>query len=215
MISLKHQFLFIHVPKTGGNSIQNILKDYSEDDIVIMGEHQDGVERFEVRNANYQITKHATLAEYREVLDRATFEKLFKFATLRNPWDMMISFYFSPHRKVSAWDRDDFLSLLAETPTLRHYVHCPKVGEKLLGKMGLGAKGSLTQDIDFLIRFESIDEDFGKVCDRLEIPRVVLPKRNASSRAHYSSYYDEELVAKVADRFAEEIEWGGYQFERA
>ena len=40
--------LFLHIPKTAGNSIQNILRDYSEDEIVARG-GQDGLERFEVR----------------------------------------------------------------------------------------------------------------------------------------------------------------------
>ena len=41
MISIKKNFLFIHVPKTGGNSMQNILRDYSEDQIVALAKHQD------------------------------------------------------------------------------------------------------------------------------------------------------------------------------
>ena len=62
MISTQKKFLFIHVPKTGGNSIQNILHEYSEDEIVASAKHQDGVERFEVRNSKYNIRKHSTLS---------------------------------------------------------------------------------------------------------------------------------------------------------
>ena len=122
MISIQKKFLFIHVPKTRGNSIQNILKDYSEDKIVVLAKDQDGVERFEVRNKKYNITKHSTLSHYKSVLDTKTYRTLFKFAVIRNPWDRMVSFYFSPHRGVTEWNGNDFLCLVNRMPTLRHYI---------------------------------------------------------------------------------------------
>lgn len=55
MISIKKKFLFIHVSKTGGNSIQNILWHFAEDKIVAHSKKQDGIERFDVINEKYKI----------------------------------------------------------------------------------------------------------------------------------------------------------------
>jgi len=68
MISFQKRFLFVHIPKTAGNSIQSVLRDYSEDELVALRGEQDGIERFGLRNPNYKIKKHSTLAEYRAAL---------------------------------------------------------------------------------------------------------------------------------------------------
>lgn len=203
MISIQSQFLFIHVPKTGGNSIQNILRSYSEDEIVMLAEHQDGIERFGVRNRKYNLTKHSTLSHYKSVMDASTYRSLFKFAVMRNPWDMMISFYFSPHRGIAKWNRDSFLDMLEGVPTIRHYI-CE---EPLRGHQ------KLDSDIDFLLRFERLEDDFRVACGRIGIPCAPLPHRNKSDRAHYSTYYDDELMEIVHKKFQDEIAFGGYRFE--
>jgi hypothetical protein len=216
MISIQKRFLFVHVPKTGGNSIQNILSTYSEDAIVSVSEHQDGLERFELRNSRYETSKHSKLSKYKRVLDASLYNSLFKFATIRNPWDRMISLYFSPHRGVTEWNRAEFLELVNKVPTLRRYVCEKSLTQSLLGKFGLpNGKGrrALDADVDVLMRFEHLEEDFRKVCARLEIPFSPLPKRNASIREHYSKYYDEELKLLVQEKFREEIEFGDYRFD--
>ncbi|WP_107670778.1 sulfotransferase family 2 domain-containing protein [Cyanothece sp. BG0011] len=167
MLSVDKKFLFIHVPKTGGNSIQNILKNYSEDQIVIHGNHQDGIERFEVRNKKYEVTKHSTLAHYQRILEPQLYRKLFKFSTIRNPYDQMISWYFSPHRGITQWVREDFIRLVEETPKLREYIKLPKTPflKNTISRLGFPFNlnySKLDGDINFLIRFEHLDEDFKK-----------------------------------------------------
>jgi hypothetical protein len=63
MISLQKRFLFVHIPKTAGNSIQSVLRDYSEDQLVALRKEQDGIERFGLRNPRYKIKKHSTLSD--------------------------------------------------------------------------------------------------------------------------------------------------------
>lgn len=203
MISEKYQFLFIHIPKTGGNSIGQKLHEYSEDRLVTLAAHQDGVERFEVRHPSYPITKHSTLAVYKSLLAPALFRRLFKFATLRNPWERMISFYFSPHRGVTQWNPDAFRALVESTPPARHY---------LLAEASSPMDKPLDADIDFLLRFETLEHDLQRVWNQLGLPWRGLPRRNASQRGHYTDYYDDEMIALVQDRFSDEIAFGDYRF---
>jgi hypothetical protein len=214
MLSLKHKFLFIHVPKTGGNSIQNILADYSEDTLTADKEYQDGIERFELSNSTYKLRKHSKIKRYRKVLPTNLYRQLFKFATIRNPWDKIISMYFSPHRGTDKWDRDEFVLLIKNAATLQDYVTLPSFRDRLEKTLGLPARPRpLDRDIDYLIRFENLNDDFSEVCKKTGLPAAPeLPIRNRSIRKHYSSYYDDELKELVGRKFSNEIAYGDYQF---
>jgi hypothetical protein len=204
VLSVSHRFLFIHIPKTGGNSVQNVLRAYSEDDIVRLNPLQDGLERFEVRNARYPYHKHSSLAEYQSLLDPSLFADLYKFCCVRNPWDRLISFYFSPHRRVTEWSRDEFARLVADTPPM--IAHLGDAG-------GDEAPTRTSPAVNYVMRFERLQEDFDEVCRRLGIARGPLPHRNRSRRGHYSEYYDSELRDLVAEHHAPDIECFGYRFE--
>src|ERR1041385_5064773 len=201
MISFQKAFLFVHIPKTAGNSIQTVLKPYSEDEIVALREHQDGIERFGLRNPHYEIKKHSTLAEYRAVLDEEKFRSLYKFTCVRNPWDRMVSFYFTVGRQMKKWDRKTFKKLILKTPSAADYLRLNEGDKDPFG------------NVDRILRFETLTSDFDLVCEDLKIPNVSLPRYNRSTREHYSRYYDRRLRALVSERFALEIERFGYVFD--
>ncbi len=199
MISLRHNFLFIHIPKTAGNSIQNILRNYSEDRIACLAPHQDGYERFEVRSDRFDIHKHSTLQEYRSRLTPERFAQIFKFTCVRNPWERAISYYFSPHRGPVRWDGNQFIGFLPEISPVTTHIALP-------------GKANHFQNIDFLLRFENLNADFRELCAQIGLPWTPPPLRNKSNKQHYTAYYDEELIAIVRNRYQEEIDHYGYVY---
>lgn len=204
MISLKYGFLFIHIPKTAGNSIQNTLRNYSEEKVVSITPYQDGVERFEVRSDKYEIHKHSSLLDYREQLGRDIIDGLFKFTCVRNPWERMISFYFSPHRGKVSWDKEEFTRLINSVKPVKDFISMAEVNET--------TPESSFDNMDYFIAFEELEQDFNKVCLKIGIPPVKLPHRNVSKHKHYATYYDDELIELVNKRFIEEIEYFGFEF---
>jgi len=72
MILEKPKILFIHIPRTGGSSIEKFFN------FVPSGDHYK------------KQTQHSTLEEYAEHCD---VEKYFKFTIVRNPWDRLLSWY--------------------------------------------------------------------------------------------------------------------------
>ena len=196
MISLQKHFLFVHIPKTAGNSLQNILAPYSEDKITKNNVYQDGVERFNVVS-QFGTTKHSTLKEYARSLSPELYSQLFKFSCVRNPWDRAISYFFSPHRGQTEWDRQKFIRFIPTIKPMIHYL--------TLDQLNLN-------EIHHIIRYENLAEDYQHLCHALEIPHIPLPHRNKAKKKPYQHYYDQELIDVVAAQFKADIELFDYHF---
>src|ERR1044072_8708387 len=166
MISFQKRFLFVHIPKTAGNSIQSVLRDYSEDELVALRGEQDGVERFGLRNPKYKVKKHSTLAEDRAALGDAEFGGLHKFICVRNPWDRMVSYYFTPTQKAEVRNRKKFRKIISSALSVADYLRLDQREEDPFG------------NVDYIMRFENLADDFRTVCAALDISPMKLPQYN-------------------------------------
>ena len=202
MLSFHKRFLFVHIPKTAGNSIQSVLRYYSEDELVALRKEQDGIERFGLRNPKYKIKKHSKLSEYRDALGDEQFRNLYKFTCVRNPWDRMVSYYFTPTQNTETWNRKKFRGIISKALSVADYLRLTENEQDPFA------------NVDYIMRFENLADDFRAVCGRLGISPPTLPQYNRSNRKHYSKYYDDELRELVRSRFAAEIERFGYTFEQ-
>lgn len=200
MIGTNPQFIFVHIPKTAGNALQSVLSIYSKDTIVAGGD-KDGLHRFGLYSA-YGTVKHSTLAEYLSVLGSKLFWSKPRFTCIRNPWDRAISFYFSPHRGYQTWDRNKFIHMLDKLQPMTVFLKLPNNKNNT----------SPDHNFSFIMRYEKLNEDFSRLCDIFGLASRTLPVLNKGNRLPYIYYYDAELVQIVRNRFREDVELFGYEF---
>lgn len=111
---------------------------YADEQKVTNEDGLDGVDRFGMEHPKYKkIAKHSSLSRYYRCLDAELYKSLFKFAIVRNPWDQMISHYFSPYRGVDTWNRSDFIQMVKRTAPLSYYLQNRGLAAHFLKRKGL------------------------------------------------------------------------------
>ncbi len=207
MIFQKFGFIYLHIPKTGGNSIQTLLQPFSDDRIVLRG-HQDGKDRFEIEG-DVTRKKHAFLSDYASDLGQ-DLEHFQVLMSVRHPVDRAISFYFSPHRwlkrsgEASEWQ--------LETPhwSLDAFEDCLKQIVPMVEFVRVN--GNLINP-DHIIRFENLVGDFQKCTELLGLNVKELPhvNRSTSTKMAADAANDPAVKRLVAHTFAKDFEFFGYQ----
>ena len=210
MISDKYRYIFLHVTKTGGSSIEQALISNEEDvpvqtlvkDNWIDNLQQHVKDKFRMNHHDHRHMQwHYNYDQYLKYYPRET-NSYYKFTIVRNPWDRAVSEwkYFN---KVYPGYNLDFKSSLITT--------------QFAGKMYPWEEHNWSQHVyttncDYVGRFENLQNDFDNICKDIGLPQQKLPWMNKTTHKHYTEYYDEEAKSIVAERNARDIEYFGYKF---
>ncbi len=200
LISNNKKAIFVRIPKTGSTSMYEYLCSESRYGFVeIMNDME-----------NINISLASRIKEFVPIHSLDTY---FKFCFVRNPWD----------RYVSAWKyllkrriiRHSFSSFVKEqTKNIR----IDKFKKNIFWHSEISNIFQITDDkgeilVDFVGKFENLEEDFAFVCKKLCIPFTGLPHINRTNTRHYSDYYTEETKWIIAEKFKDDISAFGYEFE--
>lgn len=235
MICHHYKCIFIHIPKNAGQSIENVF-------LKLLGltwETRAPLLLRENDNENLGPPRlaHLRAEEYLnyKYISEDLFDNYFKFTFVRNPWSRMISFY----KYLGYSKKMDFKTFLVkhfETKIFKekYWFVRPQV------EYIYSSSGDLL--VDFVGRFENLNEDFDKVCKRLSINNVKLPYINSSNNKidkhktysienllksfkskkivknnticdSYQYFYDAETSAIVEGLYKKDIDVFGYTFE--
>jgi len=213
IISPGRNYIFVHIPKTGGTSLALALEDRAKADDILIGDTPKALRRrrrLKGVQAAGQLWKHSTLVDIDGLVSPEFVANAFVFTLVRNPWDRMVSYYH--------WLRDQNFDhpavLLAQTLGFADFVQDPQTRSAFRQQ----SYGSYLRDVSgrdrgaLYIRLEQFAKDAGPLWAQLGF-RLNLPHENASERVQdYRSYYDDRLMKVVADCCAEDIARFGYQF---
>jgi len=181
-------FIFIHINKTAGTSIGRAI--------------------------GLPIKEHLTAMEVIARIGMDKWNAAYKFTVVRNPWDKVVSHYEYRRKKnkTEIASRNisfsDWVKMTYGDSKDTFYYNNPRSFQPQVDWLK-DTEGKIS--MDFIGKFESINKDFDHIRTVIGLD-ASLPHLNASNRASYQTYYDDETRGIVANWFREDIEEFEYNF---
>jgi len=190
-------YIYIRVPRTGSTSISDMLGG---------------------------TWPHFYASLVKDLIGKEDYEKRFSFASVRNPWDRLVSWYLfnvsDPRANTEQSRRYRDLGfkgwIMASCPYSghkpHHFAHIPKDPISQLSWI-LDKDNKLI--VDKIVKLEEAEKDFESIKTELGLSQIVLSRLNNSPTRkfrNYREYYDDETREKVMDLYGEDVRYFGYEF---
>lgn len=233
MICHHYKTVFIHIPKNAGQSIEHVFLE----SIGLTWETRAPLLLRENNNPKLGPPRLAHLKAEDYVsckyLSQELFDQYFKFTFVRNPWSRLVSIYnYLGYR--DKYTLNDFLKkkFLPEILPEMYWFVGPQTDYIF------SQSGQLL--VDYVGRFETLQQDFDTICRSIGLPEKELPHVNNSkkkrghkgflqtvfsgalpgaqkknprdSHASYGDYYDDESIDIVAEIYRRDIEMFKYSY---
>jgi hypothetical protein len=220
MICHKYKCIFVHIPKTAGQSIEHVF-------LNLLGLNWDTREPLLLK-FNYDKKlgpprlAHLKAHEYLKYnyISQSMFDVYYKFSFVRNPWSRIVSFY-NYRRYYQLFSFKNFVTKMLKN----------KIRDKDYWFIGpqyefiMDHNGEML--VDYVGRFENLQNDFNNICKALGLNEINLPhvnrarkeisilsflKQNKREKKHYSEYYDSETKEIVENAYKNDIQIFNYSF---
>ena len=236
MISHKHKFIFIHIPKTGGTSIERRFVPFAGHD-----EHE----------VSY---KHDSAIQMKQKFSQE-WKDYFKFSIVRNPWDWLVSRFFWSKQRDTIKETCSFKKFIVIIGNLEmpdfFFTDCISnmhdkegvTGGKTASEINwqyldgfeafkdicdenkskflirsLRSQLDMIRDpsenflVDFVGKIENLQQDFDTICEKIGVDKKNLRHTTKSNHKNYRQYYDNETRDIVAELYSKDIKYFGYKF---
>lgn len=198
---LTQHFVFLHVPRTGGNFVRVLLEQHAPADWRLQRQHD-----------------HATVAEI-----PASHQHLPRLAIVRNPYAWYVSWFHFQQKTRDAF----FLEVsdggrLGFQDSLRNALQSRDALQRGEGPFTQTIREMLGHDVAgvHVGKFERLRSEllrlFGlcvAVPPGLAAAIQALPVQNASEHRHWRTYYDADLRDRIAAKDREALRFFGYSFD--
>jgi hypothetical protein len=223
IISYRDRFIFFHTPKVAGVSMRHFIQTShrcTKLETHISDENKKKLPFQAYPHLFRVVQRHTTVDDYTMYMNDSfstqVWNEFWKFAFVRNPWDRLVSLYH--------WNAQISSELAG-----RFEIQFPTVGEwvpqlydnwanskedfNLLPQHKWTHHEGERQAVDFIGRFENIQEDYKVVLRHMGLPEdSELGRRNVSKHNDYRTYYTDETAKQVSEIFARDIELFSYEF---
>jgi hypothetical protein len=238
LISYNHKFIFFKPLKSAGSSVEySLLQSCGEHALctgytpgkTLRGYADINNKFMEDGEEKSRFNSHTWPGLFFErILDLNRWEHYRKITMVRNPWDTAVSWYWWSLRfadkshplKIDKRDSlltaqekfENFLNLSADLDSIRPEtltINCT-----LLDYISVN-ENFIDSSIDEYIRFESLQDDYDKICRKLSLEKRKLVHFKAGQRKlkqHYSYYYNDASRDAVAASFPLTIRKFKYTF---
>ena len=196
MINHKYKCIFIHIPRCAGSSVELAI---------------DGRDWW---NVDYK-KKHLSVVSAKE-LYKEYWEDYFKFAFIRNPWSLEVSWYFWKKQFLNNLTFKEFIKNEDLNKTV-------KLSSEFDDKKLFNIYPNLTNcfdylqindeiEVDFVGRFENLKEHLSLISKKLNISIPKLGPVNKTDHEDFKKYYDDETREIIGKRYKKDIDFFGYTF---
>ncbi|MCS3697424.1 sulfotransferase family protein [Salinibacter ruber] len=223
IISQENEFIFIHIQRTAGTSIEKCLCNEMEvknwqsfigepKEVALREPEEEFEEVYNTeRRSKFEGMKHITARRMKNIVGENVWSSYYTFSFVRNPWDRILSAYLK-RRKVSSnitkrlWPKSKFLFNLAVI------VKYGLMSSKTKSQMDYitDERGNII--VDYVGRFESLQKDFEKVCSKIGIDADLGTNNDSTDHSHYREYYYDKTAELVRNHEFEKGNLLGYKF---